>query len=98
MSSILQTLTVLYEKILKTLHRFPEDYTYRKSTEGLIQQRLATVKLVSVCTKPYYYYFIFILLLYGHSSFHSSNLKFIQANIVLIARYLTTFPFSGRAS
>ncbi len=43
---IFQTLTVLYDKILRTLQRVPEGNAYRVTTEATIQERLAIVKSV----------------------------------------------------
>ena len=41
-----QTLTVLYDKILRTLQKMPEDATYRKNTQVIIEDRLIAVKSV----------------------------------------------------
>merc|ERR1711964_606082 len=37
------TLKVLYDKILRTLQKMPEDATYRTNTEQIVQHRLALV-------------------------------------------------------
>ncbi|KAK2167828.1 hypothetical protein LSH36_23g01011 [Paralvinella palmiformis] len=37
-------LVILYDKILRTLQRIPEDAAYRKHTENIIKDRLALVK------------------------------------------------------
>ncbi|KAL8624307.1 ndufa5, NADH-ubiquinone oxidoreductase subunit [Nucella lapillus] len=42
-----QTLKVLYEKILRTLQKFPEEAAYRRYTEQIVSERLGTVKAES---------------------------------------------------
>jgi len=39
----------LYNRILRVLGKFPEDYTYRKETEGTIKNRLKIVQEVKQC-------------------------------------------------
>ncbi|XP_076468840.1 NADH dehydrogenase [ubiquinone] 1 alpha subcomplex subunit 5-like [Babylonia areolata] len=39
-----QTLKVLYEKILRTLHKFPEEAAYRRYTEQIVSDRMDIVK------------------------------------------------------
>merc|ERR1711893_27408 len=39
-----KTLTVLYDKILRTIQKMPEDAAYRKNTQVIIQERLNAVK------------------------------------------------------
>ena len=43
----LQILGDLYDKILRTVARMPQDARYRTSTEAIIKERLAIVKSVS---------------------------------------------------
>merc|ERR1711862_246563 len=40
-----KTLTVLYDKILRTLEKMPENAAYRKHTELIIQDRLGAIKV-----------------------------------------------------
>merc|ERR1719334_3054209 len=46
-----QSLKVLYEKILRTLTKFPQDAAYRKYTEQIVSERLAVVKAEPDVTK-----------------------------------------------
>ena len=39
-----KTLSVLYNKILKTLQKMPNDAAYRKNTEVIINERLAVIQ------------------------------------------------------
>ncbi|KAK7102037.1 NADH dehydrogenase [ubiquinone] 1 alpha subcomplex subunit 5-like [Littorina saxatilis] len=39
-----QTLKVVYEKILRTLQKFPEEAGYRRYTEQIVNERLNAVK------------------------------------------------------
>ena len=43
-----QTLSVLYQKILRTVSKMPEESAYRKYTEETTNERLAIVKSVSL--------------------------------------------------
>ena len=43
------TLTVLYDKILRTLEKIPDSAAYKQHTKGLVQDRL---KLVSTVKEP----------------------------------------------
>jgi len=45
---LFQKLVILYDKILRTLQRIPEDAAYRKHTENIIKDRLALVKTVRI--------------------------------------------------
>ena len=56
---LFQKLVILYDKILRTLQRIPEEAAYRKYTEAIVKDRLAMVKTVSIdnfacwtCLKP----------------------------------------------
>ena len=43
----LQVLLDLYDKILRTVARMPQDAVYRTSTESIVKDRLAIVRAVS---------------------------------------------------
>ncbi|KAI0212786.1 NADH dehydrogenase [ubiquinone] 1 alpha subcomplex subunit 5 [Lamellibrachia satsuma] len=43
-----KNLTVVYDKILRTLKKMPADASYRRHTEVIIQERLGHVKAVSI--------------------------------------------------